>query len=604
MRRILATVLSAIMVLTVVACDSNNKNNDSDSQKGKAVNLLSYDKPVERKNAKIKKINCLTQVLRAGKKCELELLLDTLDVNVFDPAEIALDITVSKDDEMLSFPGFFYRAYGWNEEGRCGPAVEGSDSWRFRIVVPEKGIWNYKIVLTQAGKETDELEGSLEFADKSEDYRGIIGVSKTDTRYFAFENGDVYIPMGHNVAWNTESKSSYSYIFYRDKIKKLAENGGNFIRIWMATWDLSLYSSNASPTDFSSRLGNASVLDRILDECNKNGVYVELALYHHGQFIATKTDAAWSQNPFNANRKNGYLEKAEDFWTDERAKSDAKCYLRYMVARYGYSDNILTWELGNEITSSDGEEYDIRNWCHEMAEYVRSIDMKQHMVTASTAVADSTFNFDKTFDFINIHWYGWDTVKDIMSKISAFSIMYKRPVLIAELGKDWQGDAEIYNETYLHQQILAGLFSCSAGSSAAWQPDLLDALPDDAGYKAYTVPAKIAAQIPFGKQKMVFITNTTAGLSDENLTVGGYKWDNGIYAWLLDNNYTPADRIETEYNGTELSVKLESGKYVVKWIDGWSGEIVSTENVDHNGGKILLTSPKWSKDIFVFAELA
>ena len=183
MRRILATVLSAIMVLTVVACDSNNKNNDSDSQKGKAVNLLSYDKPVERKNAKIKKINCLTQVLRAGKKCELELLLDTLDVNVFDPAEIALDITVSKDDEMLSFPGFFYRAYGWNEEGRCGPAVEGSDSWRFRIVVPEKGIWNYKIVLTQAGKETDELEGSLEFADKSEDYRGIPRVKAATVIY-------------------------------------------------------------------------------------------------------------------------------------------------------------------------------------------------------------------------------------------------------------------------------------------------------------------------------------------------------------------------------------------------------------------------------------
>ena len=64
-------------------------------------------------------------------------------------------------------------------------------------------------------------------------------------------------------------------------------------------------------------------------------------------------------------------------------------YFKYVVARYGYSPHVLSWELWNEV---DGvEQYDAANvsvWHTKAASFLRSVDPNAHMVTTSMAEPD------------------------------------------------------------------------------------------------------------------------------------------------------------------------------------------------------------------------
>jgi len=75
-----------------------------------------------------------------------------------------------------------------------------------------------------------------------------------------------------------------------------------------------------------------------------------LSLDHHGQ-VSSTTDANWSDNPYNAT--NGGPAPIPGFLSNARARSFIKNRFRYIMARYGYSANIMCWELFNEVEWTD-----------------------------------------------------------------------------------------------------------------------------------------------------------------------------------------------------------------------------------------------------------
>src|SRR5664280_722291 len=83
---------------------------------------------------------------------------------------------------------------------------------------------------------------------------------------------------------------------------------------------------------------------------------------------------------------------------------------RYIIARYGYSQNIESWELFNEVDWTDQfatNKSSVSSWHNEMAAYIKSKDVYQHLVTTSYAYGyddPATWSLSN-IDFSQTHYY-------------------------------------------------------------------------------------------------------------------------------------------------------------------------------------------------------
>jgi len=71
-----------------------------------------------------------------------------------------------------------------------------------------------------------------------------------------------------------------------------------------------------------------------------------------GQF-STSDDPNWATNPYNSAVSGGILSAPQDLWTNSQAYSLFQRRFRYIVARWGYSTSLMSWELWNEVDLSD-----------------------------------------------------------------------------------------------------------------------------------------------------------------------------------------------------------------------------------------------------------
>jgi hypothetical protein len=221
--------------------------------------------------------------------------------------------------------------------------------------------------------------------------------------------------------------------------------GENWTRIWMTHfYEGQILEWSTRKGSYFHGVGRLSLemgwkLDRIIELAEQKGIAIQLVLQHHGQF-STTTDSNWRDNPYNianASYDGGFLQHAEDFFTDREAIRLTRNKYRYIVARWGYSPAILAWELWNEVQYTDGWQKNrpsVVAWHEEMADYLGALDPFDHLVTTSS---DST-GFDALWsldgiDVVQVHHYGAETAGFIDSMTERLA-GYGKPVLLGEFG--------------------------------------------------------------------------------------------------------------------------------------------------------------------------
>ncbi len=116
----------------------------------------------------------------------------------------------------------------------------GKKYWALRFSPQETGVYDVSIHVKDANQDVTQPIGSFTVTNPLK--KGFVRVSKSDTRYFEFSNGELYFPIG------PASTSDNNFA-------KLANTGENFVRLWMG--GLGAYSSNWSRWKSSAaRLGN------------------------------------------------------------------------------------------------------------------------------------------------------------------------------------------------------------------------------------------------------------------------------------------------------------------------------------------------------------
>ena len=127
-----------------------------------------------------------------------------------------------------------------------------------------------------------------------------VSISATATR-FAFDDGTVYYPIGADAAWG---KGGDDEVLLHTLNALAMRGGANWTRVWMNHWDGKNLDWETGKQGHYDQLDLTAARrwDRIVAESEKDGLYLQLTLQHHGPY-STRVDSNWGENPWNRKKR-------------------------------------------------------------------------------------------------------------------------------------------------------------------------------------------------------------------------------------------------------------------------------------------------------------
>ena len=297
---------------------------------------------------------------------------------------------------------------------------------------------------------------------------GFVRIDPIHPRYFAYDDGSRFLPIGINMGWWDDDPIED----YTQWLDHFAANGGNTIRVWMANWAFGIEWNDTPLGDYRARMRQAWLLDELFRLADEREIKVILVLNHHGQF-SRSVNPQWNENPYNADL-GGPLSAPEQFATDPVAIALFQQRLRYIVDRWGAAPNLLAWEWWNEYNFTPITDSQMRGWIEEMDAYLTERDPYDHLVTISgPAGPESPIWQLPGIDFVSVHIYSTDDPLQFASELTAEYVpaVPDKPLLLAEFG--YATGEETVDSTektgiHLHNGLWATIFSGHAGSGMYW----------------------------------------------------------------------------------------------------------------------------------------
>jgi hypothetical protein len=562
----------------------------------------------------IQSVEVLTTAPVCWKRVDVRIDLTASFETPFDSEQIAVDARfTTPSGKILSLPGFFDQRFerqmwGAGRYSEEAMAEAAGPEWRLRFMPAEPG--DYRFVVRVRDRSGAVESKPVSFTVKPAQGRGYLRVSGKDHHYFEFDDGTPFFAIGMNIAEHPLSE------YYR-YIPRLAENGGNFSRLWIG-YD---YFALELGTMGDYRLESAWRLDRVMELSERYGIYQKLCIdwIRHitlpGEPRKTFDHELYAYSAANG----GPCRSMRDFFTLPEARRQFKNRLRYIVARWGYSPNVMAWELWNEIDMVDPKAADpavIVPWNQEMCRYLESIDPWRHLTTNSLAgrrLANEIWSLSEN-QFAQRHGYATPSPRAVQAHADMAGLViqwlddvsqFDKPYLMAEFGlqRDRMEVRAISdldrNGVHMHNGIWAALAHGSAGTAQLWWwGQYVD--PKDLYYHFRAV-AGFVRNIPW----------TTAGFSragiqasDENLRVLGLRGNRVSILWLQNPAHTwwnvvNESTIPAVQPGSVTLEGFAPGAYRVEYWNTYDGRIESASSVVAAGGSLQLPFPRIDTDIAI-----
>jgi hypothetical protein len=454
---------------------------------------------------------------------------------------------------------------------------------RFRPDVP--GPWEVGLGFVARNRWTELARGVVTCVEEQGE-RGMISVSRTDRRSFAFASGERFFPIGQNVCWAAD---------YEPYLEAMRQYGGNFVRVWICPWNNPILAQ----TDLDRvNLDSAAAVDRILVMAAEKGIYVQLVLAYHGSL-----QSDWDRNPFNR-RNGGPCALRQDFWVDRTAQQKFKQYLEYAVRRWSSYPNLFAWELMNEASLTPRyDDMDIVLWHREMADHLKRIDPCSHLVTSSlygeTRAMVRIWEIP-AIDFVTFHRYGAN-VEQIVQECDETGGRMPKPYWIQEVGRSGQpaGDQADPEGRHLHHSLWLSWMSRAAGLALPWWWDT--------HIEPNRLQGHFAAVARFdrgeegrGEECRVWDAAIRQKGGSE-LRVRGLIGRNACYGFVYDPERIgePGERQSRQFlgEGSRLTVRgLPDGEYRVEFWDTYAGEVTVSNTVKCAEGQLGLDLPARDRD--------
>lgn len=536
--------------------------------------------------------------------------------NPFDPEQVDLVGEFRDPDGVVrEIPGFWYQGFQ--------RALEGGSEWltpvgdghfRVRFAPDRPGAWRWRWRVVAGGRRGETRWRALWVDPPRWGAHGPLRVSPHDARYLSFADGEPFFAIGANMAW-AGAGGSYDYDRW---LAALANQGGNYVRLWMPSWGFGLEwierdgegrVASTSLGDYRGRLGRAWQLDTVLERARALGIQVMLCLQNHGPF-SLASFSEWDDNPYNA-ANGGPIAAPGDFFTDAAARALFARRLRYVVARWGYASNLLAWELFNEVDlTAFHDKAEVVAWHAEMAALLSALDPFGHLVTTSTTNLGALYGLDPELysladiDLAQFHLYGYEG-NDVdfaaeMPRVADYYRAFGKPVLAGEVGVDYRGPAETLardpHSAGYHDSLWMGLFSETLGTGANWWWDSLAESQD--WYRHLYPVSRLVDGLSLDRARPV-ARKPEASAPARDLEAFALVGDglamlwirNRANLWFLGHDESPVEGASVVLTG------LDDGVYQAHAVDPYHGSVRPLPEVVVNGGSAEVALPVFSMDL-------
>ena len=556
-------------------------------------------------------------------KFEVTFELSRTYANPYDPRLINVrGRFVAPSGKITVVPGFFYQDYIRGQERKVEKLrAMGRSKWKIRFAPTEVGTYRYFVEIDDA-KPFGTRWRSFEAVRSSSP--GYVRISSADPNYFEFDNRGFFYPIGHNVCATFDVRNAQNLevavvqhegtFAYERYFKRMAENGENLARIWFAAWAFSIEWTKKYDIHFHGlgryNLENAWRLDYILDLAQKYGIYVMFTFTPHGEMQAPSQDESdWPYSPYST-ENHGFLRTPQDFWTHPEARRYYEQKVRYILARWAYSPNVLAWEIFNEVDLADY----YRNpkvaamaaqWTGQTAQFIKDNDPGKHLVTTNLFYLHqkrwaAPLWERPELDFTTGHLFDAQLPQYLRS-MHAHMAQYNKIFFVTECGDTPFGQGPKQTEDYLHMGIWASHAMPFAGVAMPWWWIFID---DRDLYHHFKALANFAqGEDRRGKgisTKAAQIVNTDTQAPIERYAVeccGNKTW---AIAWAYDRTYyaLAADETKVAPENTCLVVTdVALGTFEVETWDTYQGKVVDTRRIASQGNTLIVKPLSIDKDV-------
>ena len=528
-------------------------------------------------NAQITDVTASKKSVRQYDAIFFNVTLTGIWDNPYLQEEAALDmILTAPSGKQLVLPCFY-------KSGECG----SESIWEARFTPQERGKYTYYFRYTEDGKVVSET-AEAKFRSRWSRLNGMLHVR--DNWTLVYDNGKPFRGVGINLCW--ESRTNDDSKFFSDlheqhdrfnydvMLPDFAENGGNFTRMWMCSWNF--------PIDKQNRFNNHRYT-ATEEYMNPSAVERLDHVVNLAEDLDIKIMLCMGQGNVRADR---------EFFNCPEAKTRYRNYLRYIVARWGYSPAIGMWEFFNEIDNIQHRDRngvipaeEIVAWHDEMSTYLKDLDPFQHIRTTSISHRDlKGLNDVENIDINQKHIY--NATHAVPGTIDSYSERHGKPYIIGEVGFEWDwsknfndfADGMIMD---FRRAFWYGLFNQTSVTPMTWWWEWFD----EHGTIPYMKNARLISDMMLKSGKGGFQkTGTTKEGKAEAYAV---RCGNRTYVYVYNGNEDVLDRISVEIGKT--------GKVKVSVLDTENVKLKKSGTMKSDGTLTFdgLGLNKWEEKIFV-----
>lgn len=332
------------------------------------------------------------------------------------------------------------------------------------------------------------------FSCKSREGESYIRVSRVNPAYFEYSDGKPFIPVGPNICWERFEKEETAVLdLYEERFRKLSQNGGNYIRIWLSVPFFEVEHVKAG--EYDELIANR--IDMLLECAGRYGIKVKFCFENFRKLTGYPAPFSTSV-PFDkpVYAGNSALKSMNDYFDTETGKEFFMNRAAFLAGRYAGNISVFGWELWNEINSVSADRQLIYDWTVEMLPVVKSL-FPNHLVMQSLGSFDKESSKEMYESYMiipanevaQVHRYldpgaSWEICREAMDTLAANSVMElkeyitDKPVLLSEVGaveSNHAGPSLLYESdslgVLLHDMLFAPFFSGAAGPGQSWHWD-------------------------------------------------------------------------------------------------------------------------------------
>ena len=325
---------------------------------------------------------------------------------------------------------------------------------------------------------------------------GYIEISSNNPSYFQFTDGTPYIPIGINmISPSGKYRNNPDSAMYEMEqwMKKLSENGGNYIRVWLSSpfWDI----EDQHAGEYSEE--KAGRIDNLIEMAGKYNLRIKMTFEHFRSLTLEENPQEWAVKKVYHTSNDGPLDSIRQYLASPEGKKLFIDKLDFYRNRYGSDTLFFGWELWNEMNAVKGPQNDVFfSWNEQMLDEVKqrfpenlvmqslgSFDADQvrplyrkMMLLPGNQVAQVHRYLDMGAELEICHM----PMDIICSSAVEELISYNtgKPVILAETGAvepRHSGPSKYYAVDtagiILHDILFAPFFSGSAGAGMSWHWD-------------------------------------------------------------------------------------------------------------------------------------